>query len=116
MITGKTEILEKNEREAMVKSLLIMCFIILSILFFSCTSPHRITSLNKLSKEEIEAYNNDPSNTDKIVCIKESPVGTRIPKKICRMQSTIDERTKKDQQSIQQIQTKGVQGTRKGGG
>jgi hypothetical protein len=100
----------------MVKSLLIVCFIISGLTFFGCNSSHQITSLNKLSKEEIETYNNDPNNTDKIVCIKESPVGTLIPKKICRMQSSIDERKRQDQQNTQQIQTKGVLGTRKGGG
>jgi hypothetical protein len=100
----------------MVKRLLIVCIFIAGLPFFSCTSSHNITSLNKLSKEEIETYNNDPNNTDKIVCIKESPVGTLIPKKICRMQSSIDERKRQDQQSIQKIQTNGVQGTRKGGG
>ncbi len=97
--------------------IVILAFIMLvNLIFSSCASNHQVVNLKKLTNEEIEAYNADPKNTDKIVCIKENPIGTRIPKRVCSLQSSIDERTRQDQQSLQKIQAGGVQGTRKGGG
>jgi hypothetical protein len=60
--------------------------------------------LNRLSDKEIEAYNSDPNNTDKIVCKNEAYIDSRIPKRACRLQSSIDERTRQDQRNIEEIQ------------
>jgi len=76
----------------------------LTLVSLGCTTTHQPTSLNDLSKEEIEAYNNDPKHTDKIVCKYETPIGSRISKKVCRLESTIEKRRQRDQQTADKIQ------------
>jgi hypothetical protein len=97
-----------------VKSLLIMYILIVGLAFLGCTSTHQTINLNKLSNEAIEAYNSDPNNTDKIVCKDEESIGTRIPKRVCRKQSSIDERTRRDQRTIEEIQAGATHTTRRG--
>jgi len=77
----------------------------LTLALLGCTATHQPTSLNDLSKEEIEAYNNDPKHTDKIVCKYETPIGSRISKRVCRLESTIEKRRQRDQQTVERIQT-----------
>ncbi len=102
--------------EAVVKNLLFVYLLVVGLAFFGCTSTHQVTGLNTLSDEEIEAYNSNPNNTDKIVCSNEAQVGTRVPKRVCRKQSEIDERSRQDQRTIEEIQTGATHKTRKGGG
>ena len=89
-----------------MKNILFVSLIILGLASFGCaTATHQGINLNKITKEEVEAYNNDPNNIDKIVCVKETPIGTRVPKRVCRMQSSIDERARQDQRETQKIQS-----------
>ena len=104
------------KKEAVVKSLVFVALFILALAFLGCTSAHQANNLNKLSNEEIEAYNNDPNHTNKIVCKTDADIGSRIPKRVCHMESSIDERARRDQQSLEIIQNRGIQNTRKGGG
>ena len=97
-----------------MKSLLIVYLLIVGLAFLGCASTHQVTGLNKLSNEEIEAYNSDPNNTDKIVCKNEEYIGSRIPKRVCRMKSSIDERTRRDQRNIEEIQAGATHTTLKG--
>jgi len=100
----------------MVKNFWIVYLFLVVLAFPGCTSTHQTNSLNKLSNEEVEAYNNDPNNTDKIVCRTETGIGTRLPKRACRFESTIDQRARQDQRALEKVQTTGIQNTRKGGG
>ena len=97
-----------------MKSLLIVYLLVAGLAFLGCTSTHQVNSLNKLSNEEIEAYNSNPNNTDKIVCKNEEYIGTRIPKRVCRMQSSIDERSRQDQRTIEEIQAGATHTTTRG--
>ena len=114
-IANKAKIFRKNEKEAVVKSLLIVYLLIVGLAFFGCTSTHQVTGLNTLSDEEIEAYNSDPNNTDKIVCKYETAIGTRVPKQVCRKQSDIDERSRLDQRTVERVQSGSTLKTRKDG-
>lgn len=40
---------------------------------------------------EVEAYNAQVSAAERIVCRREIPVGTYIPKRVCRLQGDIDD-------------------------
>ena len=115
-IDNKGKILWKNEKEAVVKSLLIVYLLIVGLAFVGCTSTHQVTGLNTLSDEEIEAYNSDPNSTDKIVCKYETAIGTRVPKRVCRKQSSIDKRSRQDQRTVDEIKAGATHTTRKGGG
>lgn len=99
-----------------MKNLVIVFFIISAIAFFGCTQSHQSINLNKMSNEEIEAYNSDPNNSDKIVCRTEQPIGSRIPERICRFESIIDERSRQDQRALENIQKKQGVGTVRDGG
>ena len=115
-IANKAKIFWKNEKEAVVKSLLIVYLLIVGLAFLGCTSTHQVAGLNTLSDEALEAYNSDPNNTDKIVCKYETAIGTRVPKRVCRKQSDIDERSRQDQRTVEEIQAGATHKTRKGGG
>ncbi len=82
-----------------MKNLLILFFIVAGVSFIGCKSAYQGINLNKLSKAEIEAYNNDPTNEDKIVCKNERPIGSHIPKRVCYKESDILKRSQADQQS-----------------
>ncbi len=99
-----------------MKKLLIASLLIVGLAFHGCTSNRQVTGLSKLSNEEIEAYNSDPNNTDKIVCQIETPIGSRIPKRVCRKASSIDTRTRQDQRTLEEIKAGATHSTRKGGG
>jgi hypothetical protein len=88
-----------------VKNLLIPGLLIAGLTLFACTSVHQVNSLDKLTNKEIAAYNSNPNNTDKIVCTNEASIGTRVPKRICRKESSIDDRTQADQQTVRKIQS-----------
>lgn len=98
-----------------MKSLLIAYLLIVGLAFLGCTSTQQVANLSKLSDKEIEAYNSDPNNTDKIVCKNEEYIGTRIPKRVCHMKSSIDERSRQDQRTIEEIQAGATHTTRRGG-
>ena len=94
-----------------MKNLYFIYFILLSLALTGCASnSNGIKNLNKLSDAEIEAYNNNPDNTDKIVCKTESDIGSRIPKRVCRMESVINHRSRQDQRTLENIQN--IQGVR----
>ena len=88
-----------------MKNLLILSLLIVGLAFLACTSVHQVNSLDKLSNEEVAAYNSNPNNIDKIVCTNEMPIGTRVPKRVCRKASSIDDRTLQDQQTVRKIQS-----------
>lgn len=91
--------------EVMVKNAVIVYLLIAGLAFSGCTSTIQGNNrLEGLTDEEIEAYNSDPSNTDKIVCTEEAPIGSRIPKRVCRKESAIDSRSRMDQQALEKIQ------------
>jgi len=94
-----------------MKSLFIVFLLMIGLAFFGCASTYPVNGLNSLSDEEIEAYNSNPNNTDKIVCGKEEQIGTRVPKRICRKQSVMDERARQDQEIIRDIQIESTLGT-----
>jgi hypothetical protein len=78
--------------------------IVLGLALLGCTTTNPATSLNRLSNDEIEAYNNDPSNTDKIICTNEKPTGSRIAKRECYKESYIKRRTQHDQRALKKGQ------------
>ena len=86
-----------------MRNLLILFLIVTGFAVIGCKSAHKSAhqnlNLNKLSKAEIKAYNNDPNNKDKIVCKKEKPVGSNIPEKVCYKKSDIIKRSQADQQT-----------------
>ena len=86
-----------------MKSLFIVFILIVGLAFFGCASTPQVKGLNDFTDEEIEAYNNDPNNIDKIVCREEKQIGTRVPKRVCHKQSTIDKRARQDQGIVQDI-------------
>ena len=95
-----------------MKNLLTVCLVLVAMAFAGCASTaDKTKSLDKLSNAEIEAYNNNPDNTDKIVCRTESDIGSRIPKKVCRMESVIDNRSRQDQRALENIQKRQGVGT-----
>ena len=59
---------------------------------------------NRLSKQEIAAYNANPENTYKIVCEKHKPVGSNILKTECYKVSKANERRSQDQDALRRIQ------------
>ncbi len=90
-----------------MKKLLIVYLLIIFSAFLGCTTPtNQGLNLNKLSDAEIAAYNNDPNNTDKIVCKNEADIGSRIPNRVCRMQSSIDNRSRQDQRALENVQSR----------
>ena len=99
-----------------MKSLLFVFLLMVCFVFLSCASTYPVNGLNSLSDEEIEAYNSNPNNTDKIVCTKEAQIGTRVPKRVCRKQSVMDARARQDQGMTRDIQIHQTIGTRDGGG
>lgn len=99
-----------------MKSLLVAFLFISVLAFIGCTSTHKSNDLSRFSNEEIEAYNNDPNNTDKIVCRTEKEIGSRIPKRICRFESAIANRSRQDQRGLKNIQNRQDIGTVRDGG
>jgi hypothetical protein len=94
-----------------VKNFLFIYFFVFCLTLVGCTTTNKSSSFDKLTNEQIEAYNNDPNNTDKIVCRTETPIGSRVPKRVCRMESVINERARQDQQSVGTIQRTQTLGT-----
>ncbi len=56
-----------------------------------------------MTNADIEAYNADPSNTDKIICKKEPPIGSAIPIRTCLFESVIEARSNADQRAVEEI-------------
>ena len=79
------------------------CIIAIGLFVFGCAAAQERARINNMSDEEVEAYNADPNNTDKIICKKEKPTGSNIPRRICRKQSWIDERAAHDQRVIEEF-------------
>jgi hypothetical protein len=89
----------------MMKNLLILFLLVVGFAYFGCASSQQGNRLNNLTDEQIAAYNSNPKNTDKIVCTKESQIGTLIPKRVCRKESEIAQRAQADQQTVEKIQS-----------
>ena len=98
-----------------MNKLLYIYIIIAVLVFLGCVSTNPKININKLSDKEIKTYNSNPNNTNKIVCKKEMPIGSRIPERVCRMESSIDERSRQDQQSLKEIQNRVYDTTKDGG-
>jgi hypothetical protein len=98
----------------MMKNLLILFLLVAGFACFGCASSQQDIRPNNLTDEQIAAYNSDPKNTDKIVCTKESHVGTLIPKRVCRKESEIAQRARADQQTVEKIQSGVITGRPKG--
>ncbi|MBN1830951.1 MAG: hypothetical protein JW896_02470 [Deltaproteobacteria bacterium] len=99
-----------------MKSLFIVYLLIMGLAFLGCTSTRPVGGLNNLSDEDIEAYNSNPNNTDKIVCRNEPQIGTRVPKRVCRKESEIIRRARQDQRTLERIQSDSIHNTCKEGG
>ena len=87
-----------------MERMIIGCLLIVGIVTVGCATTNSTKDLNRLSKKEVAAYNANPENTDKIVCTKEKPIGSKIPKRVCHMESKIKDRQFRDQQVMQEIQ------------
>ena len=83
--------------------MIIGCLLILGIVTAGCATTNSTNDLNRLSKKQIAAYNANPENTDKIVCTREKPVGSNIPKTVCRKESKIVDRQFKDQEAMKEF-------------
>ncbi|MEE8397917.1 MAG: hypothetical protein V3S89_02850 [Desulfobacterales bacterium] len=88
----------------MVKRLLIACVLIACIALLGCATADPAAGLNSLSKDEIKAYNNNPNNTDKIICRNENVIGSRISRRTCSKESIAKGRARKDRQAVEEIQ------------
>lgn len=87
-----------------MERLLIRCLLIVALALLGCATTNPATGLNSLSNEEIEAYNNDPNNTEKIVCKNEKRIGSLIERRVCRKESLIKDRTRQDRRTIEEAQ------------
>lgn len=65
-------------------------------------------NISRFTAAEVKAYNADPRNTDKIVCKKEKPIGSNIPIRVCHRESSIENRTRRDQRTIVEMQRKPI--------
>jgi len=92
-----------------MKKIFIVFILIAGFVLSGCASTSEADKLSKLSGKEIEAYNSNPDNTDKIVCRNEISTGTRIPKRVCHKQSSIAQRSRQDQDELQKIQSHSIQ-------
>ena len=90
-----------------MERLLIGCLLIVGLALLGCATTNPATSLNSLSNEAIEAYNNDPNNTDKIVCKSEKPIGSLIERRVCRKESIIKDRTRQDRRTVEETYQRG---------
>lgn len=89
-----------------MKNLFFIYLVLLILAAAGCASTSsKTTNLDRLSDAEIEAYNNNPNNSDKIVCRKETIIGSRLPERVCYMESSLRDRSQKDQESLRKIQT-----------
>lgn len=87
-----------------MERMIIGCLLVVGIVTVGCATTNSTYDLNRLSKKEVAAYNANPENTDKIVCTKEKPVGSKIPKRVCHKESKIKDRQSQDQQALKEIQ------------
>ncbi len=79
------------------------CFLTL-VFVVGCVPANPNGNLNRLSKKQIEEYNADPANEDKIVCQTIKPIGSNIPQRECSKQSFLDDRSRQDQRAIEEMQ------------
>ena len=99
-----------------MKRLIFWCvfFISLTALIGCATGKEQETkrlkgdNINEFTSAEVRAYNADPKNTDKIVCRKEKPLGSIIPKQVCYKKASMENRTRRDQRTIVEIQRKPI--------
>ena len=87
-----------------MRRLEIGCLLALCLFALGCAAMQEKTRINNMTDEEVAAYNADPNNTDKIVCRKEKPTGSNIPRRVCRKQSWMDDRTDQDQREIETME------------
>jgi len=95
-----------------MKRLMFWCVVVISLIaLIGCATGKEQTTkhlkgdnINEFTSSEVRAYNADPKNTDRIVCRKEKPMGSIIPKRVCYRESLIEDRSQKDQRAIVEMQ------------
>ena len=65
--------------------------IALPIVIAACAAPTGNTAKQTPTDAEVEAYNARVAPEDRIICRRETPVGTNIPKRVCRLQRDVNE-------------------------
>ena len=72
----------------MKSTVLILC----CALICACTANQGNERQSRLPTDaEVEAYNAQVPPEERIVCRQETPVGTYIPKRVCRLQADMEE-------------------------
>ena len=93
-----------------MKRIVIGWLLIAGMLIVGCatTNSEKITvstrDLDGFSRKEIAAYNANPENKNKIICSNEKPVGSNLPKRVCRWESAIRDRESQSQAVMQDVQ------------
>ena len=88
---------------------IVICLLASFLFVIGCEAARQAARMNNMTDEEVEAYNADPNNTDKIVCKKEKPIGSNIPRRVCHKESYLEDRTRQDQRAIDEIQRNTLQ-------
>lgn len=64
----------------------------LPLFLIACTAPNPVPAEPRLPTDaEVEQYNASVAPEERIVCRKELPVGTNIPKRLCRLVKDVEE-------------------------
>lgn len=64
----------------------------LPLLLFACVGPNPNASNSRpLTDAQVEQYNASVAPEERIVCRREIPVGTNIPKRLCRRVKDVEE-------------------------
>ena len=88
----------------------IAIFLISVFVVSGCATTNKRGDLSMLSDKEIEEYNNNPNNTDKIVCEEEKTIGSNIVRRVCRIKSDRDQETRESQRTLENLQRSGGTG------
>jgi hypothetical protein len=90
--------------------LLIGFILIVSFTLIGCTTTTNPTiDWNRFSNNEVKAYNNDPNNTDRIVCKYEAVIGSHIERRVCYKESAMRKRSRSDRQALGDLQRQSSQ-------
>ena len=72
-------------------SLRITLLALLPLTLSACTAASSTPTPRMPTDAEVEAYNARVAPQERIVCRRETPVGTNIPRRVCRLQRDITE-------------------------
>lgn len=95
-----------------MKKLMMVFFLVFGFAYLGCASTtDQGNTLNNLTSAQVEAYNSNPENTDKIVCKRVAQVGSRVAKRVCQKESTITQKARSAQQAIDRFKERSIQNT-----